>query len=130
MLSSAIRRAVAILVTAAVVLSACISDSSGNAVVPSSSTAAAPASPDSPRSAPPATDAPATDAPTTDPPTTDPPTTEAPTTSVAPAPLEVLVTNDDGYAAAGIDAVVEYLRTRPDVHVTVVAPASEPEWLG
>jgi 5'-nucleotidase len=51
-------------------------------------------------------------------------TTEAPTTTTAaPAKtLEVLVTNDDGYAADGIDAVVEALRAEPDTHVTVVAP--------
>ncbi|MGZ4727283.1 MAG: 5'/3'-nucleotidase SurE [Acidimicrobiales bacterium] len=36
--------------------------------------------------------------------------------------LRVLVTNDDGYAAAGIDAVVEALRALPDTEVTVVAP--------
>jgi 5'-nucleotidase len=36
--------------------------------------------------------------------------------------LEVLVTNDDGYASNGIDAVVEALRAEPDTHVTVVAP--------
>ncbi|MBM3674618.1 MAG: survival protein SurE [Actinobacteria bacterium] len=39
------------------------------------------------------------------------------------APLEILVTNDDGYAAEGIDTMVEALRTLPDVKVTVVAPA-------
>lgn len=56
-------------------------------------------------------------------------TTAAPTTTVAATttttpiePLNILVTNDDGYAAAGIDAVVEYLRTLPDVEITVVAP--------
>jgi 5'-nucleotidase len=36
--------------------------------------------------------------------------------------LKVLVTNDDGYSAAGIDAVVEGLRALPDTEVTVVAP--------
>jgi 5'-nucleotidase len=38
--------------------------------------------------------------------------------------FEVLVTNDDGYAAPGIDAVVEALRQLPNVHVTVSAPAT------
>ncbi len=38
--------------------------------------------------------------------------------------LEILVTNDDGVAAPGIDAVVEALRALPNVHLTVVAPAS------
>ena len=37
--------------------------------------------------------------------------------------LDILVTNDDGYAAPGIDAVVEALRAMDDVTVTVVAPA-------
>jgi len=46
-----------------------------------------------------------------------------PATTTAPShPLRVLVTNDDGYAAKGIDAVVEGLRARPDTEVTVVAP--------
>jgi 5'-nucleotidase len=39
-------------------------------------------------------------------------------------PLEVLVTNDDGYNAPGIDAAVQALRTVPGVDVTVVAPAT------
>jgi 5'-nucleotidase len=38
-------------------------------------------------------------------------------------PLAVLVTNDDGFAAPGIDAVVTELRALPGVTVTVVAPA-------
>jgi 5'-nucleotidase len=41
-----------------------------------------------------------------------------------PEPLRILVTNDDGYDAAGIDAVVEALRVVPGVEVTVVAPAT------
>jgi len=36
----------------------------------------------------------------------------------------VLVTNDDGYGAAGIDAVVEALRVLPGLVVSVVAPAT------
>jgi 5'-nucleotidase len=40
-----------------------------------------------------------------------------------PPPLRVLVTNDDGYAAPGIDALVEGLRKVPGVKVTVIAPA-------
>jgi 5'-nucleotidase len=46
------------------------------------------------------------------------------TTSAQPAPIAILVTNDDGFAAAGIDAVVEALRKEPKVHVDVVAPAT------
>ncbi len=42
-------------------------------------------------------------------------------TTVSPT-LKVLVTNDDGYDAPGIDAVVEGLRALPDTEVTVVAP--------
>ncbi|MEY3361923.1 MAG: hypothetical protein RL531_1642 [Actinomycetota bacterium] len=38
--------------------------------------------------------------------------------------LEILVTNDDGYAAPGIDALVERLRDLPGVEITVVAPAT------
>lgn len=50
-----------------------------------------------------------------------------PDTAVAttvPAPLRILVTNDDGVGADGIDAVVEGLRALPGVEVTVVAPAT------
>ena len=47
------------------------------------------------------------------------------TSTTAPAaPLEILVTNDDGVGADGIDAVVEALRKVPGVEVTVVAPAT------
>ncbi|MCU1392079.1 MAG: Survival protein SurE [Ilumatobacteraceae bacterium] len=62
--------------------------------------------------------------------TTEPATTEAPTTTAAPKVLEVLVTNDDGYAAPGIDAIVQYLRTRPDVHVSVWAPLANQSGAG
>jgi 5'-nucleotidase len=37
-------------------------------------------------------------------------------------PLRIMVTNDDGVSADGIDAVVEALRQEPNVEVTVVAP--------
>lgn len=52
--------------------------------------------------------------------------TTTPTTTTAPTPrhLDILVTNDDGYDADGIDSVVEALRTLPEVTVTVVAPAT------
>jgi 5'-nucleotidase len=43
----------------------------------------------------------------------------------APTPvLRILVTNDDGYAAPGIDAVVQALRALPHTSAVVVAPAS------
>jgi 5'-nucleotidase len=52
-------------------------------------------------------------------------TTAAPetTTTAAPAPLEILVTDDDGIAAPGIDALVNAVSALDDVVVTVVAPA-------
>jgi 5'-nucleotidase len=46
-----------------------------------------------------------------------------PTTKSA-APLHVLVTNDDGVGAPGIDALVQGLRALPGTTVTVVAPAT------
>ena len=52
------------------------------------------------------------------------PTTRLPTKV---QPLSVLVTNDDGYDAPGLDAVVTELRALPGVTVTVVAPGDEPE---
>jgi 5'-nucleotidase len=52
------------------------------------------------------------------------PTTRAEATDV-PADLSVVVTNDDGYAAPGIDALVEGLRATPGIEVTVVAPADD-----
>jgi len=56
---------------------------------------------------------------------TTPATAPASATS-APAstsrPLRVLVTNDDGVSAPGIDALVQALRVLPNTDVTVVAP--------
>ena len=54
--------------------------------------------------------------------TTTTTSTASSTTTAPPAKLKILVTNDDGYSADGIDAVVEGLRALPDVTVTVVAP--------
>jgi 5'-nucleotidase len=52
----------------------------------------------------------------------------------APAPrpkvLRILVTNDDGVAAPGIDALVEGLRDLDRVKVTVVAPATNQSGTG
>ena len=45
------------------------------------------------------------------------------TAAEKPATLRVLVTNDDGVAAPGIDALVQGLRKLDGVQVTVVAPA-------
>lgn len=53
-------------------------------------------------------------------------TTEAATTTVAEAEaLQILVTNDDGVGAAGIDALVAGLAEVEGVEVTVVAPATQ-----
>ena len=43
---------------------------------------------------------------------------------------EIVVTNDDGVAAPGIDAVVTALRAVPGVHVDVVAPAKNQSGTG
>ena len=50
-------------------------------------------------------------------------TVQESTTTVAPEPLSILVTNDDGIGAPGIDALVNALVELDDVEITVVAPA-------
>jgi 5'-nucleotidase len=63
---------------------------------------------------------------TTAPPTTAPPapsTTANPTTTALDDRFVILVTNDDGVGAPGIDALVEALRADPTIEVVVVAPA-------
>jgi len=52
------------------------------------------------------------------------------THAAAPAVLTIMVTNDDGVAAPGIDAVVQGLRTLPHTKVTVVAPATNQSGTG
>jgi 5'-nucleotidase len=52
------------------------------------------------------------------------------TTGAATRALRILVTNDDGFDAPGIDAVVQGLRTLPDVQVFVVAPAKNESGTG
>jgi 5'-nucleotidase len=47
-----------------------------------------------------------------------------------PAPITVLVTNDDGVSAPGIDALVETLRTTKNTKVVVVAPATNQSGTG
>ena len=47
-----------------------------------------------------------------------------------PSPLRVLVTNDDGVAAAGIDALVQELSANPNLQVTVIAPATNQSGTG
>ena len=63
-----------------------------------------------------------TEAPVTKAPVTEAPVTEAPTTTAAPEPLQILVTNDDGIGADGIDVIVQALLQLDNVVVTVVAP--------
>lgn len=67
----------------------------------------------------------------------DPAQTGAPpsstTTTTAPAeaePLQILVTNDDGYDAEGIDAVVEALSGLEGVEIDVVAPLEQQSGTG
>lgn len=48
--------------------------------------------------------------------------TSTTTASASAEPIEVLVSNDDGYGAKGIDTLVEALREVDGVKVTVVAP--------
>ena len=57
-------------------------------------------------------------------------TTDACYTASHTRDLQVLVTNDDGYNAPGIDAAVQALRTVPGVQVTVVAPATNQSGTG
>ena len=54
-----------------------------------------------------------------------PSTTAAPTTTEAPQVLTILVTNDDGIAAPGLDALVGALLELPNVELTVVGPADD-----
>ncbi len=52
------------------------------------------------------------------------------TTSTSPRALSILVTNDDGVGAPGIDAMVQALETLPDVDVRVIAPANDQSGTG
>ncbi len=55
---------------------------------------------------------------------------ETTTTEAAAEPLQILVSNDDGYSAEGIDALVEALGTVEGVEVTVVAPLTQQSGTG
>lgn len=55
---------------------------------------------------------------------TQPKPTAASSSSAAPAVLDILVSNDDGVEAPGIDALVNALLVEPYVNVTVVAPTT------
>jgi 5'/3'-nucleotidase len=62
----------------------------------------------------------------TEPETTDSPetaTTAAPVTTPEPEPLRILLTNDDGLMAEGIDRIAKLLMGLANVEVTIVAPA-------
>lgn len=61
--------------------------------------------------------------------TTAPTEDETTTTAAEAGPLDILVTNDDGYAAEGIDAVVEAL-VAAGHEVTVVAPLEQQSGTG
>jgi 5'-nucleotidase len=50
--------------------------------------------------------------------------------SPAARTLQILVSNDDGVAAPGIDALVQALAAEPDTQVTVVAPAANQSGTG
>jgi 5'-nucleotidase len=51
-------------------------------------------------------------------------------TSTHPTPTQILVSNDDGYSAPGIDAAVNALLAFPNVHLTVSAPATDKSGTG
>ncbi len=51
-------------------------------------------------------------------------------TSTHPNVLQILVTNDDGYNAPGIDAAVNALLALPNVHLTISAPATNESGTG
>lgn len=53
-----------------------------------------------------------------------------PIVHAAPGTLRVLVTNDDGVAAAGIDALVTALAANPNLDLTVIAPATNQSGTG
>jgi 5'-nucleotidase len=55
---------------------------------------------------------------------------ETTTTEAAAEPLQILVANDDGYDAEGIDALVEALVAVEGVEVTVVAPLTQQSGTG
>lgn len=46
------------------------------------------------------------------------------------SPMRVLVTNDDGVAAPGLDALVQQLVANPNLEVTVIAPAANQSGTG
>lgn len=129
MTSSLSRRAWACAASGALVLAACggddsSSDTTTGATEPAVTEPAVtePAVTEPAVTEPPATEPPATEPPATEPPETEPPATEPPATEPPAEPLQIMVTNDDGVDALGIDAIVQGLLTLENVVVTVVAP--------
>jgi 5'-nucleotidase len=114
-----LRTLISLVVVSLAVASGC---SSGDATTAASTTTASSAT-EPTSTAEQGTAAPTTAAPTTAASTTAAPTTAAASTTVDNEPLTILVTNDDGIGAAGIDAVVAALQSLPDVNIVVVAPA-------
>lgn len=57
--------------------------------------------------------------------TTQKAATSSTTSTAAPKKLTILVSNDDGYAAPGIDALVQALAAMPETDVIVSAPATQ-----
>lgn len=104
-------------IAALITLAACGGDDGGSDTTTAPTTAAASAT-----TVPTSTTA--ADEPTTAAATSTPTTAAATTTEPPAEQLRVLVTNDDGVGAAGIDALVEALQTL-ELDVTVVAPASQ-----
>jgi 5'-nucleotidase len=100
-ISAAPRRALVSILVAALLLVAAACSSTSNSASPSSSTSAATGS-----------------------------SAGAGPGTTANHPLRILVTNDDGFGAPGIDALVEALRKEPNVEVTVVAPAENQSGTG
>lgn len=68
------------------------------------------------------TEVPVTNAPVTNAPVSEAPVTGAPTTTAVATTMQILVTNDDGIGADGIDVIVRALLQLDNVEVTVVAP--------
>jgi 5'-nucleotidase len=120
------RLPLSIAATAALIaLAACGGDDGGSDTTAAPTTTAATATTESTPTT--AVDAPSTTAATsTTGAATSAPTSAAATTTTEPETeqLRVLVTNDDGVDAAGIDALVEALQTL-ELDITVVAPATE-----
>jgi 5'-nucleotidase len=113
-MTSRLRRLALVALSVSLLAAACGGDDS------SSTTTAAP--PDTVETTVESTMAPTTEPPATEPPATEPPETAAPTTEAPVEVLRILVTNDDGVGAEGIDAVVRALVELPDVEITVIAP--------